>query len=134
METFIVKSKDRLFTMKIWYHLMMQISLNLLAWDLNIIVLRCIRNCWQMRIWLQIEDKTENTLKNHYVSNEVLLCTVESQLYDRYIHEKHSTWKLIARYMKSMENWEMEVWFDDFLSCVTSLSSVMEPTALLHLW
>ena len=31
METFIVKSKDRLFTMKIWYHLMMQISLNLLA-------------------------------------------------------------------------------------------------------
>ena len=44
-----------------------------------------------MRIWLQIEDKTENTLKNQYVSNEVLFCTVESQLYDRYIHEKHST-------------------------------------------
>lgn len=33
-----------------------------------------------------------------------------------------------------MENWEMEVLFDDFLSCVTSLSSVMEPTALLYLW
>lgn len=44
-----------------------------------------------MRIWLQIEDKNENTLKNQYVSNEVLLCAVESQLYGRYIHEKHST-------------------------------------------
>ena len=41
----------------------MQISLNLQAWGLSVIVLRCIRNCCQMRIWLQIKDKNENLKK-----------------------------------------------------------------------
>ena len=34
--------------------------------------------------------------------------------------------------MKYMENWEMEVWFDDF-QVLQSLKSAMEPTTLLHL-
>lgn len=33
--------------------------------------------------------------------------------------------------MKSVENQEMEIWFDNFLLCVTTLSSVMEPTVFL---
>lgn len=45
--------------------------------------------------------------------------------------KNNKTWKHIGRHMKSMENKEMEVWFDDFLLCVTSLKSVMEETILL---
>lgn len=64
-----------------------------------------------MRIWLQIKDEIENTLKNQFISiksyfaQSIFNCMT-------YITLKNMTWKCIARHMKSMENQEIEVWFD----------------------
>lgn len=52
---------------------MMQISLNLLAWDLNVIVLRSKKKLLTNENLVTNWGINENTLKNQYASNEVLL-------------------------------------------------------------
>lgn len=84
-----------------------------------------------MRIWLQIEDKNENTFKNQYVSNEVLLLRGWISIVWQISMKNIVLEKPIIGDTEVHEigKWK---WFDDFLSSVTSLSSVMEPTALLY--